>query len=75
MKLIDVTKAFADAHNLANGAISGLLLKGVLVQAVSLGVDALRTPLSPQSNHTLQSGYNKNVELCQVHNLKHKALP
>jgi len=73
MKLIDVTKAFADAHNLANGAISGLLLKGVLVQAVSLGVDALRTPLSPQSNHTLQSGNNKNIkflQLCQVHSLK-----
>jgi hypothetical protein len=46
-------------------------------------VDALlnaeeHAALSPQSNHTLQSGNNKNIkllQLCQVHNLKNKALP
>jgi hypothetical protein len=40
-------------------------------------VDALldageRAPLSPQSNHTLQSGNNKNIkllQLSQIHNL------
>jgi hypothetical protein len=37
-----------------------------------------RAPLSPQSNHTLQSGNNKNIkllQLCQVPNLKNMALP
>ncbi len=37
-----------------------------------------RTPLSPQSNHTLQSANNKNIkllQLCQVQNLKDKPLP
>ena len=37
-----------------------------------------RAPLRPQSNHTLQPGNNENIkllQLCQVHNLKNKALP
>jgi hypothetical protein len=37
-----------------------------------------RAPLSPQSNHTLQSGNNRNIKLLQlyqVHSLKNKALP